>query len=262
MCTYKRPDLISALLSDIIYASLNATNDWELVVVDNAGDKETKSYCDEAANSSINLKYVYENRAGVSAARNRAVAESNGDWLLFLDDDVSFDDDFIFEMLRAISSHDVDIICPRMITPVQPDWPNWLRLRLASGVGQFDLGSKSLSLDSKTKIPVGACVCVRRRVYDLHGPFKENLDRIGKKPFGGGETLLLWYAFQAGAKGVYLPHFTIRHEFISGKKTKSYWRWQGFYGGRSTVRMQEYRDPQGQTTLHLLGLAASGLSSP
>ena len=260
VCTYKRPDLIPGILECMISASKNAPENWELIFVDNAGDSEVEVICSSADLSAIELKYFHEATPGVSAARNRAVAESSGQWLLFLDDDVSFDENFISNMISAITDEEVDIICPRMITPAEPDWPDWLQVRLSSGVGQFELGDTRMLLNDKTKTPVGACVCIKRKIFDQFGPFQENLDRVGKKTFGGGETLVLWLAFQSGAKGVYLPHFTINHEFISGKNTKQYWRRQGFYGGRSSIRMNEYRSPVLPSNFKLAGLAGTSIA--
>lgn len=259
ICTYKRPDLIINLLADMEAAAAVFSDKWELVVIDNAGDAETKEACDSSPLSGVKLRYVHEPKTGLSSARNRAVKESTGEYLLFLDDDVSFNPDFIKQMLEAINEHDADIICPRMITPANPAWPGWLKFRLKSGVGQFDLGNSELELNTSTKIPVGACMCFRRSVYERSGPFAENLDRLGGKPFGGSDTLLLWKAFQAGTTGIYVPHFTINHEFISEKNTKKYWRGQGFYGGRSRVRMLEYREPEKLSKANLVQLAGSSI---
>lgn len=259
VCTYKRPGLVTKLLTDMKAAATVAPDDWELIVIDNAGDARTQEVCRAHPMASIKLKYVYEPKTGLSSARNRAVIESQGEYLLFLDDDVSFKPDFIKQMLEAIENHNADIICPKMITPVNPEWPKWLRFRLSSGVGQFNLGETETKLDKATKIPVGACMCFKRSVYDDSGPFAENLDRLGGKPFGGSDTLLLWKAFQAGATGIYLPHFTINHDFISEKNTKKYWRGQGFYGGRSRVRMLEYSAPEKLSRWNLLMLAGSSI---
>ena len=72
-------------------ASKRASDGWELIIVDNAGNEETKASCEAVVTGSIKLKYVHESRLGVSAARNRAASEASCPWLLFLDDDVSFD---------------------------------------------------------------------------------------------------------------------------------------------------------------------------
>lgn len=241
ICTYKRPDLIKKVLHDISTASVKVTNNWQLIVVDNVGDRKTNEECKDYTNTICNLTYVHEHTKGLSVARNRGVKESTGKWLLFLDDDVRLDKEFIVQLLKVTSRPDIDIICPRIITSMQSDWPRWLKIRLKSGVGQFDLGLSPCKLDTSTKIPVGACMCFRRSIFNAHGPFASKIGRIGGKLFGGEETLLLGNAFKAGAIGTYIPTIIVRHEFVTGKTTKGYWRRQGFYGGRSWVRLREYR---------------------
>ena len=255
VCTYKRPDLIAKLLADMEAAAAVVSREWELIVVDNADDAGTKEACHSSQLLNKNLQYFHEPKTGLSSARNRAVKESVGEYLLFLDDDVSFEPNFIKQMLEAIGKYNVDVLCPKMITQIEPQWPNWLQIRIKSGVGQFNLGEEEKPLNESTKIPVGACMCIRRMIFESYGPFNENLGRNGKKLFGGEESLLFSQAFANSATGIYVPSIVIRHEFVSGKSTKKYWRNQGFYGGRSRVRMLEYREPE-QFTNRKLGLLA------
>ena len=259
ICTFKRPDLLANVLGDIEAAAICAPVGWELIVVDNDGDARVKKICDQSLLKSDQLKYFHEPKVGLSLARNRAVSEASGHWLLFLDDDLRFDAEFVSDMLAAIDNHDVGVICPRMITPIQENWPRWLKIRVRSGIGQFDLGESKTELNETTKIPVGACMCLDRNVYDRFGPFSENIGRTGSKLYGGEETLLFTQAFDSAIKGVYLPSIVVHHEFILGKSTKNYWRRQGFYGGRSFVRMQELRSGRRTAKWQIFKLAAESL---
>ena len=259
VCTYNRPDLITKLLADMEAAAAVVSNEWELIVIDNADDAGSRKACYSSQLLKKNLRYFHEPKTGLSSARNRAVKESTGEYLLFLDDDVSFEPEFITQMLKAIGNYNVDIICPKMITQIEPQWPEWLQTRIKSGVGQFNLGEKEKQLNDSTKIPVGACMCIRRMIFDLYGPFNENLGRNGKKLFGGEESLLFKQAFSNSATGIYIPSIVIHHEFVSGKSTKKYWRNQGFYGGRSRVRMLEYREPESFSKRKLAMLAGTSI---
>jgi len=251
VCTYKRPDHISALLGDLERAQSKANAGWELLVVDNAGDAQTRKRChDSPLLKQGVMKYLHEPRAGLSVARNHGVRKALGEWLLFLDDDVRVREDFIHQMLQAIEEcENMDVLCPRMVAPLPPDIPGWLQRRVASGVGQFDLGKHPCKLSQATKLPVGACFCMHRRVWKQYGPFEEKMGREGRRLLGGEESLLMMKAFAAGAKGMYLPHILVHHEFVNDKKGKAYWRRHAYDGGRSYVRMQ-------------LKLAKSGLASP
>ncbi|MDB4222421.1 glycosyltransferase [Granulosicoccus sp.] len=259
VCTYKRPDLVANLLRDLEVAAIHAPDGWELIIIDNHGDDHTKEICGQSSIETNNLKYFYEAKAGLSAARNRAVIEASGQWLLFLDDDVRVSADFIENMLVATEKTSVGVICPRLITPIKTDWPRWIQIRVSSGIGQFDLGEMEVELNETTKTPVGACMCMTRAIYNKFGPFSENIGRAGIKPYGGEETVLFGQAFENAVKGIYLPRIVVRHEFISAKSTKKYWLRQGFYGGRSYVRMKEIRSGKKIPWQQALKLAAASL---
>ncbi|WP_132055516.1 glycosyltransferase family 2 protein [Pseudocnuella soli] len=55
----------------------------EIVVVDDGSSDNTK----EVAGQNGEVKYIYQTNAGLSAARNTGIKESNGEYLLFLDAD-------------------------------------------------------------------------------------------------------------------------------------------------------------------------------
>lgn len=255
VCSYKRPDLIECVLTDISACAKVSSKGWELIVVDNAGDEQTKSICDKFKEQGLSLTYIFEPSAGLSAARNRGVDQSRGDWLLFIDDDVRFGSDYLSQMTETIEACDADIVCSRIVTPIKAEWPNWLKVRLKSGVGQYDLGPEPKRLDHTTKPPVGASICFRRRLYDCYGPFNEALGRNAGQLFGGEETQLLRRAFVDGAKGIYLPNIEIQHEFVAGKESQAYWRRQGFYGGRSTLRLVASDSQPSLTRMQMAGFA-------
>src|SRR5688572_26287098 len=58
-------------------------DDIEIIVVDDGSVDETKS---ETAKFS-NVKYIYQQNQGLSAARNTGIAASTGNYLVFLDAD-------------------------------------------------------------------------------------------------------------------------------------------------------------------------------
>ncbi len=84
--TYRRPDDLSALLPDLVEQASALGGDVEILVVDNDPSGSGRTTVDGIGDPVI--RYVHEPRPGISAARNRALAESvDRRLLLFIDDD-------------------------------------------------------------------------------------------------------------------------------------------------------------------------------
>lgn len=80
--TYKR----SAYLREAIASVLAQTfTDFELLVVDDGSSDDTAEVV--AAFGDKRIHYIFQENAGRSAARNRGMAESHGEFIAFLDDD-------------------------------------------------------------------------------------------------------------------------------------------------------------------------------
>ena len=59
--------------------------EWEIIVVDDGSTDDSAEYV--KAYKDDKVVYIYQPNAGVSAARNRGIAESKGEWIAFLDAD-------------------------------------------------------------------------------------------------------------------------------------------------------------------------------
>ena len=78
----------------------------EVVVIDSSSEKDiTKEVIHKYDNcSSINIKY-FHTQPGLCLQRNRGIAESNGNIVLFIDDDVVLEYDFIQQLIRIYESY-------------------------------------------------------------------------------------------------------------------------------------------------------------
>jgi glycosyltransferase involved in cell wall biosynthesis len=86
VCTRNRADQLRRCLDHL--AALDYPHDWELVIVDNGStDATTKIAAKFAGEAHFPVVCGSEPRAGLSNARNRGIALSRGEILLFTDDD-------------------------------------------------------------------------------------------------------------------------------------------------------------------------------
>jgi hypothetical protein len=90
--------------------------DLEVVVVDDGSTDDTQEILDEASDRMPALRWVHHRTPrGVSAARNRAIQESRGRWVTFLDPDDWFFPGHLAAMVDAAEALDVDfLVCDQV----------------------------------------------------------------------------------------------------------------------------------------------------
>lgn len=93
--TYNRAGLIGKAIQSILDQSYE---NWELIVVDNYSDDNTKEVI-ESFNDDRILMLFTPRTGSVAASRNLGVAHSNGEWIAFLDSD----DWWLPEKLKHVS---------------------------------------------------------------------------------------------------------------------------------------------------------------
>lgn len=81
---------------------LQTVSDFELIVVDNGSMDGTPQLV--RANPQPRTRLLYEEKPGVSNARNRALKASRGEYIVFLDADDTWHPDFLHHMVGAMES--------------------------------------------------------------------------------------------------------------------------------------------------------------
>ena len=97
--TRDRPEIIARCLEHLIALDYP---DLEILVVDNAPkDARTQNAVRGFTERDPRVRYLREDRAGVSYARNRALAEARGAVICYTDDDVAVDEGWVDGLLRG-----------------------------------------------------------------------------------------------------------------------------------------------------------------
>jgi len=97
--TYNRGSFVMKAIESILRQTYR---DFEIIVVDDGSTDGTRSALEPCVNQ---IKYVYQNNSGVSAARNAGIALAAGKWIAFLDSDDEWAPDFLARQMRAISEN-------------------------------------------------------------------------------------------------------------------------------------------------------------
>lgn len=185
----------------------------ECVVVANACTDNTDAVVAElAAAFPLPLRCIPEPRPGLGAARNRAAREARGDLLALIDDDVDLDPAWL-EALAAGAAEaggGADLFAGRIdLWWEAVERPEWLTPGMAMLLSCLDRGPAPIDLAEPDL--VGANFAFTRRAYELCGPFREDIDRIGSALLGGGETYFAREALRRGMRIRYVPGMFVRH---------------------------------------------------
>jgi glycosyltransferase involved in cell wall biosynthesis len=95
--TYNRADKVRASIDSVLAQTFT---DLEVIVVDDGSTDDTAMVLKETYGDSI--RYCHQNNQGVSAARNRGIAESNGEWVAFLDSDDQWEKEKLTWQFQAL----------------------------------------------------------------------------------------------------------------------------------------------------------------
>lgn len=220
---------------------------WEIVIVDNNSKDNTKevayAFCE---GSNLKINYIFEQRTGLSYARNTGILASKGSLLLFVDDDVLIPGEFINNALFGVQEFNESHIFGFKVLPdfeevkslkskFKP--PFWMVFKKPFNISQsflpvHDLGSEPLSYPNRiTKNPLGACFLVKKEVFEKLGPFRED---IGAGQSGAHEdSEFFWYALLHKFKILYWPYAALYHPVAPERLTAAYLHKWYFNSGKS-----------------------------
>ncbi len=100
VCTLNRADQLAPALESLTRLETADHFSFEIVVVDNGSTDHTHSAVESVSpGQATTIRYAYEGRPGVAAARNRGIAEAAGEWIAFFDDDQRADPAWLVELL-------------------------------------------------------------------------------------------------------------------------------------------------------------------
>ena len=209
ICTANRcarlAETLAALLPGIDFHAA------EVVVVDNGSTDGTPRLLAEiVAAHPRGVRAVREERAGLSAARNRAVREARGDLLLFLDDDALPAPGWIEAYVAAFRDGQIAAAGG----PVEPIFdgalPEWLDDRFLPYLSVWDRGPRVTPL-RYNELPRGANMAFRRSTFARYGDFLEQLGRRGESLRSCEEIEYCLRLERGGEETLYLPAARVRH---------------------------------------------------
>ncbi|MFI7602962.1 glycosyltransferase [Actinoplanes sp. NPDC049681] len=116
ICTRERPGALARCLDSLL---TQAYPDFRVLVVDNAPVTDATAEVVRSAARRGPVSYLVEPKAGLSFARNAAVAAAPGEILAWIDDDEYADPNWLAEIARALADHPEADVVSGVIVPAE-----------------------------------------------------------------------------------------------------------------------------------------------
>lgn len=222
VCTYNRADLLPYALHTLGEQSL-ASNEYEVIVVDNNSTDDTREVVEKFANKVPNLRYCLETKVGLSHARNRGWQEARGEYVAYTDDDCKLPPQWLTVAKEIIEKVSPGVFGGYVLPFYNIPKPKWFK-------DSYGTLKKAEDFTNKSPNFIGCNIFIRRHILENLQGFDTNLGMTGKKIAYGEETDL-----QQRIRAI-MPHeifycdanLCVYHIVRKDKMTMS-WQWRAFF---------------------------------
>ena len=217
ICCYNSENRISETLKHIANQNTGGFITCEVIVVNNNSSDSTYETAVRAwkrTKCTFDFKIIDEKKSGLSFARKKGTIESNGEYILFCDDDNWLDSNYLikaYEILQKDSK--IGMLGGVGTAFIQGNVPYWFeKMKMAYAVGPQSETEGDISL---TKGYVyGAGAIVKRElliILDKIGFEHVLSDRIGHRMVSGGDNEIGYAIVLLKHKIYYSPNLNFQH---------------------------------------------------
>lgn len=241
VCTKDQSDNLRSCID-----SLSALNyhSYEVIVVDSS--TAPSRFFNEQICKKVGFRYVYEPKKGLCVARNRGLLEARGEIVAFTDDDCIADRFWLEELAGNFNQQDVACCTGRTVSY----YTDKMNMDYDRNYG-FDYGTARAKFSERDLTPTqviprllrlipmmnrrrlaaislppfsigfGNNMAFRRSIFDIVGPFDEQLGR-GTLSEGAEETDIFYRILVSDCSVIYDPGALIfhKHKIENGKKMR------------------------------------------
>ena len=230
ICTWNRCRLLAATLERLQDIEIPQNVDWHVIVIANNCTDNTAATLQSFAGR-LPLRTIFEPRPGLSNARNRAVAEATGDYLVWTDDDVLVDRRWLAAYAQAFERWPTAAFFGGPIEPwfegTPPRWlaEHWRKVSHVFAVRE--LGDVPFPFDG-SQLPYGANCAFRMDVQRRYS-FDPSLGVRPGISLRGEEVQVMRQMLADGLMGWWVPEARVRHYIPRHRQSLRYLR-QVFHG--------------------------------
>jgi glycosyltransferase involved in cell wall biosynthesis len=222
ICTWNRAPLLDQALTQLRALEAPPGVSWELLVVNNNCTDDTDAVITRHA-PALPVRRLFEGRPGKSHAANLAVAEAQGGLVLWTDDDVLVEPDWLAQYVRAAAAWPDAAFFGGVVEPhFAAEPPDWIRRHLARlqlYYAACDYGGDERPFLGLQRA-VGANLAFRADVLKRYR-FDTHFGPRAEATVGGGmeENLIQEAVIRDGHQGVWIPAARVRHVIPAARLT-------------------------------------------
>ncbi len=248
ICTWNRAGLLRETLRSISNVAIPPGVQVRVIVVNNNSTDSTVQVVQGIAedlqhgekSEQLSIELFEEPKQGHTFSRNRAVAVAASDLMLWTDDDVIVDANWVRAYLEAAENRQEVFWGGKIIPRFEPAEPDWIRENWADLKGCFaarNLGDRPIAL-THVRLPYGANFAIRTEIQKQF-LFDTQLGRRKNILLGEDEFDLFRRLLAAGHAGSWVPASSLEHVITGDRASENYVRDYFIGQGRALVARGE-----------------------
>lgn len=237
--TRNRSRLLRKALNSLVHQTLPA-DQFEVIVVDNGSTDDTQIICAEFQQLIPNMRCLYEKKAGLHVGRHAGLKASEGEVLVYGDDDIRAFPTWLEGVAEGFNDSDVGLLGGKALPDFEGSPPTWLHNlwgktpwgNILPYYSVLDFGDDIQVIDP---LYVWGCnFCIRKSLLEAIGGFHpDGMPQELIRYRGDGETAVSIEVKKSGYKTIYHPSASVHH-FVSKKRmTHDYLRHRAYAQGIS-----------------------------
>lgn len=217
VCTHRNSAMLSKTLESLMQQTLGRAL-YEVIVVDNNSQDLTK----QVVSRYPQVRYIHEEKLGLSYARNTGIQAARGDIIAFIDDDAEASAGWLESLLEIYESAPEAWAVGGKVLPIwDATKPEWLTERYYRSLSLVEWGESARPLHWPERI-IGTNCSFRRRVFTEIGLFDTNLGRLGNLLLGEEDREIQQRIHGLGHLVYYTPKAIVHHHVPASRMTREY----------------------------------------
>ena len=228
VATYKRPELLAALLESIQEMEIPEGFEISVIVIDNDRNRTAETVVDSVlGGGTLSYQYDVQPEQNIALTRNKALDHAKGEYAAFVDDDETVEKDWLGALLRTKERFEADVVFGPVIAQYPIDTPEWIkkgrfferhRFKTGTVVHRGGTGNALVDLES--------------------GKLNPSIRFDSRYGLSGGEDAELFFRLRnRGCKFVWSDKAVVYETVIRERMNVAWLLRRAFRGGQTTARI-------------------------